>query len=134
MDPIHNNVYVPVRQWPLDASSPDTGDPGILVFNDPAPIQATPSRSQAQLGSNGTVNFTLRGRTMIVESLLQGVDAAATELVITTTVGNEVVNCGVLGGQANCFGALIGDPLIGGMALLGNGGKILSKGRIALAQ
>jgi hypothetical protein len=133
VDPIHNNLYVPVRQWPLDAASPDTGDPGILVFNDPAPTQATPSRSQAQLGSNGTVNFTLRGRTRIVESLLQGVDAAATELVITTTVGNEVVNCGVLGGQANCFGALIGDPLIGGTALLGNGGKILSKGRIALA-
>src|SRR6266849_1022506 len=26
VDPIHNNVYVPVRQWPLDATSPDIGD------------------------------------------------------------------------------------------------------------
>ena len=68
---------------------------------------------------------------MSVTAGLQGIADAATELVITTTVGNEVVNCGELGGQANCVGTLLGDPMIGGMVLLGNGGKILSKGRIA---
>jgi hypothetical protein len=54
--------------------------------------------------------------------------------VITTTVGNEVISCGEFGGQANCVGTLFGDPLIGGMVLLGNGGTVLSKGRIAVSQ
>ena len=71
---------------------------------------------------------------MDVESFLQSVADASTQLVITTTVGNEVIICGELGGQANCAGTLIGDPLIGGMVLLGNGGTVLSKGRIAEAQ
>ena len=74
---------------------------------------------------------------MVAESFLQGLAGLAdlaTQLVITTTVGNEVVNCGEFGGQANCVGTLVGDPLIGGMVLLGNGGTVLSKGRIAATQ
>ena len=47
---------------------------------------------------------------MDVESFLQSVADATTQLVITTTVGNEVIICGELGGQANCAGTLIGDP------------------------
>jgi len=134
VDPIHNNIYIPVRQYPADPSNPDTGQPGILVFNDPAPTQPTPARSQAILGTYGTANFTLQGRRMVAESVLQGVADATTQLVITTTVGNEVIACGELGGQANCVGTLIGDPLLGGMVLLGNGGTVLSKGRIAASQ
>ena len=135
MDTIHNNIYVPVRQFPLDPASATTGQPGILIFHDPAPTQPTPARSQAALGSFGTVSFTSQGRTMNVNAFFaKGIPDAPTELVITTTVGNEVVSCGETGGQANCVGTLTGDPLIGGMALLGSGGKALAKSRIVLAQ
>ena len=96
VDPIHNNIYIPVRQYPADPSSPDTGQPGILVFNDPSPTQPTPAHSQAILGDHGTASFTLRGRRMDVESFLQSVADASTQLVITTTVGNEVIICGEL--------------------------------------
>ena len=51
-----------------------------------------------------------------------------------TRVAREVGTEGELGGQANCVGTLIGDPLLGGMVLLGNGGTVLSKGRIAASQ
>jgi hypothetical protein len=131
VDTIHNNIYVPVRQWPLDQASPDTGQPGILVFNDPAPIQSTPAHSQAALGANGTADLVLQGRAMNVTAGLQGIPDADTELVVTTTVGNEVIQCGQGGGRADCSGTLVGDPLIGGTVLLGNGGTILAKGKIA---
>ena len=130
VDPIHNNIYIPVRQYPVDPSSADTGRPGILVFNDPTPGQATPARSQASLGTYGTVNFTLQSRTMNVQIYVQKVMDAPTELVITTTVGNEVIPCAETGGNANCIGSLTGDPLLGGVVLLGNGGSILAKGTI----
>lgn len=135
VDTIHNNVYVPVRQWPLDPTSATTGQPGILIFHDPAPTQPTPARSQASFGSFGIASFTAQGRTMSVNAFFaKGIPDAPAELVITTTVGNEVVSCGETGGQANCVGTLTGDPLIGGMALLGSGGKVLAKGRIVLPQ
>jgi hypothetical protein len=134
VDPIHNNIFVPVRQYPLDPASPDTGQPGILVFNDPAPTQATLAHSQAPLGSYGTADFAVQGRTMNARFTLQGVPDGPTERVVASTVGNEVVPCFGSGGQGYCIGTLIGDPLIGGMALLGNNGTILSKGRIALAK
>jgi hypothetical protein len=54
--------------------------------------------------------------------------------VVTTTVGNEVVPCFEIGGQAYCISKLIGDPIIGGTTLLGNGYKVLAKGKIALAK
>jgi hypothetical protein len=135
VDTIHNNVYIPVRQYPLDPDSATTGQPGILIFHDPTPTQPTPARSQAVLGSFGTAAFTVQGRSMNVNAFFaKGIPDAPTELVITTTVGNEVIFCGETGGQANCVGTLTGDPLIGGMALLGNGGKTLARSRIVLAQ
>ena len=135
LDPIHNNIYIPTRQYPADPAAPDTGQAGILVFNDPAPTQATPAHSQAVLGTMGTVDFAVQGRAMNVNAtFLRGIADAPTELVITTTVGNEVVACGQQAGRADCAGSLIGDPLIGGMTLLGNGGTILAKGKIALVK
>jgi hypothetical protein len=105
------------------------------VFNDPAPTQATPAHSQAVLGTMGTVDFAVQGRAMNVNAtFLKGIADAPTQLVVTTTVGNEVVACGQQAGRADCTGTLIGDPLIGGMTLLGNGGTILAKGKIALAK
>jgi len=134
VDTIHNNIFVPVRQYPLDPSSADTGQPGILVFNDPAPTQATPAHSQAPLGSYGTADFTVQNRAMNARIALQGVPDGPTELVVTTTVGNEAVPCFGRGGADYCIGTLIGDPLTGGTVLLGNGGTILSKGKIAVVK
>jgi hypothetical protein len=135
VDPIHNNVYVPVAQYPADPSGPDTGQAGILVLNDPTPTQPTPAHSQSVMGTLGTVDFAVQGRTMnVAATFFKGVADARTLLVVSTTVGNEVVPCGQLAGRADCAGALIGDPLIGGMTLLANGGTVLAKGTIAVVK
>lgn len=134
VDPIHSNIFVPVAQYPLDPASATTGKPGIMVFHDPAATQATPAHSQAPLGSYGMADFAVQGRAMNATAVLNGLADAPTELVVTTTVGNEVVPCFEIGGQAYCIGALTGDPLIGGTTLLGNGYKVLAIGKIALAK
>ena len=131
VDTIGNNIYMNAVQYPPNPASATSGQSGILVFNDPAPTQPTPARSQAAFGSNGTVTFTQGGRTMYVFARLQGLTDAPTRLVVTSTVGNETVACNEAAGQATCTGTLIGDPLIGGVALLANNGKVLSKGTIA---
>jgi hypothetical protein len=83
----------------------------------------------------GTVDFAVQGRTMnVAATFLTGIANARTELIVSTTVGNEVVPCGQLAGRADCAGTLIGDPLIGGMTLLANGGKVLANGTIALVK
>ena len=135
VDPIHNNVFVPVAQYPLDPASAATGEPGIMVFHDSAPpAQTSPAHSQAPLGAYGTADFAVQGRAMNVTATLKGLTDAPTELVATTTVGNEVIPCFEQGGQAYCVGTVMGDPLIGGTTLLSNGEKILAKGKIALAK
>ncbi len=131
VDPIHGNIFVPVAQYPLDPASNSTGNPGILVFHDPTPAQPTPTHSQAALGGNGTADFALQGRAMLATAVLHGLADEPTELVVTTTVGNEVVPCFEIAGQAYCIGTLIGDPVIGGATLLGNGPSVLAAGRIA---
>ncbi len=131
VDTIGNNIYMNAVQYPPDPSSSTTGQSGILVFNDSAPTQPTPARSQAILGSNGTATFTQNVRTMNVFASLQGLADTPTRLVVTTTVGNESVACNESSGRATCTGTLIGDPELGGVALLANNGKILSKGTIA---
>jgi hypothetical protein len=130
VDTIGNNIYVNQVQYPVDPSNANTGQSGILVLNDPAPTQPTPPRSQATLGSNGTVTFTQNGRAMNVFANLQGLTDATTRLILTSTVGNETVECNEAAGKATCVGVLIGDPLIGGVVDLANNGKILSKGTI----
>jgi hypothetical protein len=134
VDPIHANIFVPVAQYPLDPASNATGLPGIMVFHDPTPGQATPAHSQASLGSRGTADFLLQGRTMNATAVLTGLADAPTELVVATTVGIEEVPCFEIGGSAYCIGALIGDPLIGGTTLLANNFKLLAKGTIATAK
>jgi hypothetical protein len=88
-------------------------------------------RSQANLGSNGAVTFTQSGRLVNAFANLQNLQDAPTRLVVTTTVGNESIACNQAGGGATCIGTLIGDPELGGVALLVNNGKVLSKGTIA---
>jgi hypothetical protein len=132
VDAIHNNVYVPTIQYPLDPASATSGHAGVLVFHDPAPTPATPSHSQAQLGSYGLADFAAQGRTVYATAVLKGLMDGPTELVVTTTVGNEVIPCFEISGQAYCIADLVGDPVIGGMTLLGSNQKTIAKGRIAL--
>jgi hypothetical protein len=131
VDTIGNNVYVPTIQFPTDPTSATTGQAGILVMNDPTATQPTPPRSQATLGSNGTVTFTQQGRMMNTFASLSGLSDTPTRLVVTTTAGTEVIPCYEAGGLAQCYGSPVGDPLIGGVVLLANGGKVLSKGTIS---
>jgi hypothetical protein len=70
----------------------------------------------------------------VAATFLTGIADGPTELIVTTTVGNEVVPCGELAGRADCAATLIGDPQIGGMTLLANGGNVLGKGTIALVK
>jgi hypothetical protein len=130
VDTITNNIYMNAVQYPPDPSSATSGQSGILVFNDSAPGQAPLPRSQAILGSNGTVTFTQSGRLVNAFASLQGLQDAATRLVVTTTVGNETVACNEAAGRATCAGNLVGDPELGGVALLANNGKVLTKGAI----
>jgi hypothetical protein len=132
-DPLHNDIYVPMAQYPLDPASNATGQPGFMVFHDPSPVPATPAHTRSVLGSFGTADFTLQGRAMNATATLTGLNDSLTELVVTTTVGNEVVPCFETMGLAYCVGTLTGDPMVGGMTLLGNGGMVAAKGAIATA-
>src|SRR5262249_55094074 len=131
VDTITNNIYMNSVQYPPDPASANTGQSGILVFNDPAPAQGPVPRSQATLGSNGTVTLTQSGRLVNAFANLLNLQDGSTRLVVTTTVGNESIACNASGGRAICTGTLIGDPELGGVVLLANNGKILSKGTIA---
>jgi hypothetical protein len=125
-----------MAQFPSDPASNATGQTGVLVFHDETAVaQVTPQRSQAVLQAtpttiNGVVTFTLQGRTMNAFASLSGLSDAATRLVATTTAGNETISCNEAGGKATCIGALIGDPVIGGLVLLGNNQKTLARGKI----
>jgi hypothetical protein len=138
VDPFENNIYVGARQFPADPKDPDTGQAGVLAFHDPAPpAQAIPRRGFAILsgarngGASGKVRFGLEGRAMRVQARAEGLpDATPVLLNITTTIGNEVVNCASDAGFARCGGTLLGDPLIGGVVLLGAGGTPVAQGRI----
>ena len=60
-------------------------------------------------------------------------DRVLTVLNITTTIGNEVVNCTRSGGdEATCEGVLRGKALIGGPVLFAADGTPVAKGTIAL--
>ncbi len=145
VDPIMNNVYVASRQFPVNPSSANTGQPGVFVFHDSAPL-ALPFAPGSELaaahvavsaagsgGASGTIFFSLRRRNMSVDGNLSGLPSsfAPTSIMITTTVGNEVVTCGVNGqGGGSCEGYLIGDPLIGGVMDVSSGGQIVGSGKI----
>jgi hypothetical protein len=141
VDPIGDNVYVPTASYPLVG-----GQPGVLVFHDPArPAQRPVNQAQAALvplvGEHalGTVKFQDGGREVEV-SLQHLPRGAPDELVITTTVGNEVVHCADRdprryrddgqGEDASCHGHLIGAPLIRGLVTLAVGGKPIAQGTI----
>jgi hypothetical protein len=141
VDPVHNQVYVAVRQGPasLDPTFPANlanGNPGVLVWHDPAPL-AQPEiieESSARLaaltsqGANGRVLF---ADSHIVRARLSHLPAGDTALLnVTTTIGNEVVSCDKDGSSATCDGVLKGEALIGGNVLMSTGGAPLASGKI----
>jgi hypothetical protein len=145
IDTLNNNIFVPIVQYPADPASADTGRPGVLVFHDPAPdvfgvpagtLQSWTTAALATVGGSGvtgTVAISLRRRNMFVDAGLNGLPAnsANTLLVVTTSAGNETINCGVnASGQGFCQGDLMGDPLIGGVVAVGSGGNRVASGPI----
>jgi hypothetical protein len=146
-DPTTNNVYAQVTQYPPDTSSSTSGRGGVLVFHDPGadqsgtPASTVEAHSTANLtavagsGVTGTVDITLRRRNMEVEAGLNGLPAgiALTNLVVTTTVGDEVIPCGVDGtGKGFCGGHTVGDPLIGGVVDVSYNNRFVASGKITL--
>src|SRR5262245_5721759 len=128
VDPVHNQVYVGVRQL-ADPASLSSGTPGVLVWHDPSPL-AQPRLvevSAADLQGNGRVRI-LNGH--VVRGRLTSVLSSPVLLNITTTIGNEVVDCEASGTNTICAGVLKGQALIGGTVFLAAGGTPVAKGTI----
>jgi hypothetical protein len=128
VDPVHNQVFVGVRQL-ADPTSLTSGTPGVLVWHDPSPL-AQPrlvEESAANLQGNGRVRI-LDGH--VVRATLTNVPSDPALLNITTTIGNEVVDCEASGTNTICAGVLKGQALIGGTVFLAAGGTPLAKGTI----
>ena len=129
VDPFGNTIYVGVRQFPADPNSPNTGAPGVLAWHDPAPL-AQPrlvEESAANLQGNGRVRI-LDGH--LVRARLTNVPTDPALLNITTTIGNEVLDCEASGTNTICAGVLKGQALIGGTVFLAAGGTPVAKGTI----
>ena len=139
VDPLDNFVYVGVRQYPVDASDASTGQSGVLVYFDPAPRLDTTRGTHAVLSSPdgkqnfGTIQFTtdqhrgLRGTISV-----QGLQTVEALINVPTTLGNEVVECGVNPGDGGvfCDGPLFGAPLIGATVTLAVNGAAMARGPI----
>jgi hypothetical protein len=144
VDPIGNQIYVPVTHFPANA-----GPPGVLIFHDSShPAQRALQRAEADLrpltagGSLGQVDFTRAGSTyQVTASLRQLPHATEVHLVVTTTVGNEVVRCRDRDPRdrdrhpedAVCQGRVIGAPLVSGWATLAVEGSPAARGQIKRA-
>jgi hypothetical protein len=135
VDPVHNQIYVGVRQL-ADPASLSSGTPGVLVWQDPAPLTQPElvEESSARLGplanqqANGKVLFL---DSHIATARLNNLPAGGSALLnVTTTVGNEVVNCDKSGSTATCDAVLKGAALIGGTVFLANGGTPVASGII----
>ena len=139
VDPITNDVYVPVAQFPANPNSTSTGVAGILVFHDTThPAQQLLSAAHAMLlpvkGGNisATIQMAVDGnRRMRLVAQIHGI-ATSAWLTIPTTIANEVVHCTVNAPTqtASCDDFLLGDPLIGSIATLSVSGAAAARGPI----
>ena len=139
VDPVHNQVYVAGRQAAGDpgfSTALGNGTPGVLVWHDPAPL-AQPeiieesSALLAALTSQGANGRVLFEDSHIVRARLNHLPAGTTALLnVTTTIGNELVNCNKDGSNATCGGVLKGEALLGGNVLMSTGGAPLASGNI----
>ncbi len=119
VDTIRNQVYVP-------AGAPVIG---ILVFKDNTASQGLTGPAFVTLGNNGTISFTPSGTGTSVQGTLTNLNGGTSvHLVVTTTVGNEVVSCSLSFAGASCQGTLLGKPLAGAPVLLVSNGAILTRG------
>src|SRR5579883_759501 len=121
VDPIRNQIYVP-------AGAPVIG---ILVFKDNSASQGLTGAANATLGSNGTVGLTPSGGNTTVQATLTGVSGGGTiQLLVVTTVGNQVVPCASTGGTTTvtCNGTVLGLPLAGAPVTLSRNGAVVVKG------
>src|SRR5215813_11211421 len=128
VDPVHNQVYVGVRQL-ADPASLSSGTAGVLVWHDPSPL-AQPRLvevSAADLQGNGRVRI-LAGH--VVRGRLTSVLSSPVLLNITTTIGNEVVDCEASGTDIICAGVLKGQALIGGTVFFPAAGMPVASGKI----
>jgi hypothetical protein len=141
VDPIHNNVYVGARQFPADPNSTATNSPGVLVLHDPAALAQgeveeadAPMRPFGNFRTRGTVHFAGHNARAKLNHVPSGSNIL---LNVTTTVGNELVTCtrdAKPTDHISCEGTLLGEPLIGGVTLLGVGGTPIASGRIVLGE
>jgi hypothetical protein len=121
VDPIRNNVLVPVSQFPADPNSTTTGNAGILVFHDrTAPAQPAVNSATAGLGSFGTVKCVVDESRRVHVAAQPSAISGPASLTIPTTVWNEVVHCALntTTNTGSCDDFLLGDPLIGGTVTL----------------
>ena len=141
VDPIQSLMYVGGTQYPTDPNDANTGVSGVQVFYDNAPLQQLTTNTQATIvgfgGNNvtGTVRTRPKGRSIAIDASLQGVNGMSAIVNVTTTMGNEVVECSIdVNASASCSGTIVGDPLVGGVVLVGVDGKPSGKGAIAAVQ
>jgi hypothetical protein len=140
VDPIQNFLYVGTRQYPVDATDPNKGQAGVSIFFDPAPSQPFTTSTQAVLTSlssktsMGTLQINPRRKWLQGGVIVPSVTPLGAVVALTTTVGYEVIPCGLdaASGGAYCDGPIIGDPLIGGVAVLGVNGAPVAQGAITL--
>jgi len=135
VDPVHNQVYVAVRQL-ADPASLSSGTPGVLVWQDPAPLAQPDLVEESNARLAPLANHQANGKVLFLDShiaraRLSNLPAGGSALLnVTTTVGNEVVSCDKDGSTATCDGVLKGTALVGGRVFLANGGAPLASGII----
>ena len=134
VDPVHNQVYVGVRQL-ADPTSLSSGKPGVLVWQDPAPLAQPELIEESHVSLKSLAGKQAMGKVLILDShivsaTLASLPSGDPTLNITTTIGNEVVNCERSGKNGICSGLLRGEALIGGVAFMASSGTPLAKGTI----
>jgi len=141
IDPIQNLVYLGGLQYPTDPAVTTTGVSGIQVFWDSTPLaQPLTMFTKATLASIGSATATgsivtsPMGRSIRMDVALKGVSGLAAVVNVTTTIGNEAMECSLNATAltATCGGAMIGDPLIGGVVLASVDGVPVPKGTITV--
>jgi hypothetical protein len=134
---IDNFLYVGVRQYPVDPNDATTGQPGVLVYFDPSALQGNNGASTAMMTAlsskvSGTLQFTPQFRGMRAVLSIPTFTGSSAVINIPTIHGNEVVTCGIdsTKAMAYCEGPLIGNPLVGGTAILAVDGAPAATGVI----
>ena len=126
VDPVDNFVYVGVRQYPIDPANANSGQPGVLIYFDPASsANATVPAHAALVSTDGKTSYGSMAFTQQRRGLRGGVTISSFNggyalVNVPTTFSNETVPCGINSATATayCEGPLFGTPLIGATALL----------------